>query len=133
MLECNATKNRVLCVVERLDIDGLCNQSNHLKVIFNSTFHYSEFGKILRPNEIEVSDFIKGKIGTYHCRVEDRLSYPLCHCYKYLDSIHSYLPAFFLFNCYHYYHGYLLNIGRSVLLNRIIILLNQSTVSFSRA
>ena len=60
VLERNAKGNRTVFVLERLHKVRLRNQSNDLKFIFNFNFYDSKFSKILRSNEIEISDFIKG-------------------------------------------------------------------------
>ena len=59
---------------------------------------------MLRPSDIVLYDFIKGKTENSHCRIEDRLSCHICYCYKYLDTSNGYLPECRLFNCYHFYH-----------------------------
>ena len=82
MLESNTKDNRVVFVLERLDKGALYNHFNDLKVGFNCTFYNSELGKILRPSDIKLSDFVKGKIEIYHRRVEARLSYYICYEYK---------------------------------------------------
>ena len=105
MLESNTKENRIIFVLERLDKDRLYNQFNDLKVGFNCSFHDSELGKILKPSDIELSDFVKGMTEKYYHRVEARLSCHIYHEYKYFDTSNGYLPEFRHLNYYHFYHG----------------------------
>ena len=92
-------------VLEGLEKDGIYNQFNHLKVIFNCAFNDYELGKILKPSDIEFSNFVEGKTETYHRRVEAKLSCHICHEHKYVDTSNCYLPECRPFNCLHFHHG----------------------------
>ena len=100
MLDSNSKEKIYFFVLKKLGKDRLYEQFNDRKIVFNSVFRDSEFGMILRPSEIYLSEFIIRKSKTYHHRVEDILSYPLCHWYKYLDSPDGCLPQCCPFDCY---------------------------------
>ena len=132
MLESNTKENRIIFVLERLDKDRLYNQFNDLKVGFNCSFHDSELGKILKPSDIELSDFVKGMTEKYYHRVEARLS---CHNTM---NINISIPQMVIYRNFVISTitistmEIVLNIGRILNFNRMMELLNQSTVSSTR-
>ena len=65
----------------------------------------SDLGKILRPSNIDPSDFVKGKIKNYQFHIEVRLLFHICYCCKYLDTSNGYLLEYRPCNCYTFYHG----------------------------
>ena len=103
-------------------------QFNGLHVILNCTYQDYELGKILKSSVNELFEFVKGNIESYHSRVEIRLPYNICHCYKWLDNVNGYVPEYRPFNYYHYYHRDCLKYWEKSYLFRIMELLNKSTV-----
>ena len=105
MLDSNSLDNRIIFVLQRLDKSGLYDQFNELKVVYNRKFQYYELGKILKPSDEKISEFVKGNNDKYNPRIEARLSCNICHAYKYLEDLNGYKPQDRPFKCYHYYHG----------------------------
>ena len=119
-------------VLEILYKDGIYKQFNDLNVVFNCTFHDSELGKILRPSDVELSDFVIGNTETYYRRVEAILSCHICHCYTYLDTSNGYLSECRPFNCCRSTMEIALNIGSNLNFNRMMELLKKINYSFCK-
>ena len=132
MLEINAKENRIFVVFKRLDKDGLCNQFNHLKAVFNCMFNDYELGKILRPSDIKLSHFVKRKLK--HVIVVSKLD---CHV---IFSINKNIlttqmviyPNFIHLTVTSSTMDIVLNNGSLLNFNRMMELLNQLTILSER-
>ena len=84
-------------------------QLNDIKVVLSTNVSDPEFGKIMSPTELELSDCVKGITENHHRRLEIRLSCQVWHCCKYCDGEISSLPECCPFKGYYYYHAKWLN------------------------
>ena len=108
-------------------------QFNGLHVILNCTYQDYELGKILKSSVNELFEFVKGNIESYHSRVEIRLPYNICHCYKWLDNVNGYVPEYRPFNYYHYYHRDCLKYWEKIILIQNYGIAKQINCTFCKS
>ena len=58
----------------------------------------------MKHSNDELAEYFDGNSESYNIRIENRLSYNICHFYKYRVNVNGYALECRPFNCYHYYH-----------------------------